>query len=99
MDDYGTGISSLSSLAATKFDTIKLDKSFVDKIGDDRMDIVIKSTIQMASELQMNIVAEGIETKEQVDFLMENHCYTAQGYYFSRPLQKDTYFEEILQQI
>lgn len=95
MDDYGTGISSLSSLSATKFDTIKLDKSFVNRIGDERMDIVIKSTIQMAHELQMKIIAEGIETKEQADFLLKNNCYIAQGYYFSKPLEKSVYFAQM----
>lgn len=95
MDDYGTGISSLSSLSSFAFDTIKLDKTFIDKIGDKKIDIVIQSTIKMAKDLKMGIVAEGIETKEQVDFLIKNGCFVVQGFYFYKPLQRDTYFLEL----
>ena len=95
MDDYGSGVSSIGSLASLPFDTIKMDKSFVDHIGDERMNVVIRSTIQMALELDLEIVAEGIETKEQADFLRENHCTVGQGYYFSRPLEKSHYKDEL----
>lgn len=95
MDDYGSGVSSIGSLASLPFDTIKMDKSFVDHIGDERMNVVIRSTIQMALELDLEIVAEGIETKEQADFLRENHCTIGQGYYFSRPLDKSHYKDEL----
>ena len=91
MDDYGTGISSLHSLANNDFDVIKLDKSFIDKIGDPKMESVIKSTIDMALRLKLDLVAEGVETKEQADFLVENGCYLAQGYYYSKPVTKDEY--------
>ncbi len=91
MDDYGTGISSLYSLANNDFDFIKLDKSFIDHIGDSKMESVIKSTIDLALRLNLGLVAEGVETREQVDFLMENGCYYAQGYYYSKPITKDEY--------
>ena len=91
MDDYGTGISSLHSLANNDFDFIKLDKSFIDHIGDSKMESVIKSTIDLALRLNLGLVAEGVETREQVDFLMENGCYYAQGYYYSKPITKDEY--------
>ena len=93
IDDYGIGNSTLNSLYSSEFDILKLDKSFIDNIGDKKMDTIIKSTISMANELKMKIVAEGVETKEQVDFLIENDCNIAQGYYFSKPLDKLSYFE------
>ncbi len=97
IDDYGTGTSTLSSLSASNFDTLKLDKSFIDKIGDCRMDIIIKSTIAMANQLNMKVIAEGVETKEQVDFLTDNHCFIAQGYYYSKPVNKSEYISILSQ--
>ncbi|MCR1951200.1 GGDEF domain-containing protein [Clostridium sp. DSM 100503] len=91
MDDYGTGISALSSISRSSFDTLKLDKSFIDNIGNPKMDIIIKSTIDMAKKLNMKIIAEGIETQEQVEFLIANNCFVAQGYYFSKPVPKNEY--------
>ena len=93
IDDYGTGNSTLNSLYSSNFNTLKLDKSFIDNIGDSKMDIIIKSTINMANKLGMKIVAEGVENKEQVKFLLENNCSIAQGYYYSKPLDKLSYFE------
>ena len=55
------------------------------------MESVIKSTIDLALRLNLGLVAEGVETREQVDFLMENGCYYAQGYYYSKPITKDEY--------
>ena len=97
MDDYGTGSSTLKSLAHTHFDTLKLDRSFVGMIGDERMDIILKSTINMARRLNMVIVAEGVETEEQAEFLTENGCFIAQGYYYFRPMPVSEYLE-ILQE-
>ena len=93
IDDYGVGSSTLNSLYSSDFDTLKLDKSFVDNIGDSKMDIIIKSTINMANELGMKIVAEGVESRNQVEFLVKNNCSIAQGYYYSKPLDKLSYFE------
>lgn len=93
IDDYGVGSSTLNSIYSSNFDTLKLDKSFVDNIGDLKMDIIIKSTINMANELGMKIVAEGVENKNQVEFLIKNNCSIAQGYYYSKPLDKLSYFE------
>lgn len=97
MDDYGTGSSTLKSLAHTHFDTLKLDRSFVGMIGDERMDIILKSTINMARRLNMMIVAEGVESEEQAEFLTENDCFIAQGYYYYRPMPVSEYLE-ILQE-
>ena len=91
MDDYGTGISSLLSLANADFDVIKLDRSFVNSIGNSKMEDVIKSTIELAKHLNLGVIAEGIETKEQEDFLIKNSCYYAQGYYYSKPVNKEMY--------
>lgn len=92
MDDYGTGSSTLRSLADTHFDVLKLDRSFVSLAGDSRVNIILTSTIQMARLLGMEVVAEGVETKEQAEFLRRNGCHTAQGYYFSRPLCREEFF-------
>lgn len=97
MDDYGTGISSLLSLANADFDVIKLDKSFVSSIGNQKMEAVIKSTIELAKQLHLGVVAEGIETKEQQEFLVHNGCHCAQGYYYSKPISKEEY-EVLLEQ-
>lgn len=95
MDDYGTGISSLLSLANADFDVIKLDRNFVNSIGNQKMEAVIKSTIELAKRLNLGVVAEGIETKEQQNFLVKNGCFCAQGYYYSKPVDKELY-EEML---
>lgn len=91
MDDYGVGTSTISSLLSSRFDVLKLDKSFIDQIGEVNNDIVIQSTIAMARKLNMEVIAEGIESKHQVDFLIANGCYLGQGFYFSKPLEKKQY--------
>lgn len=91
MDDYGTGNSTLKLLQEIRFDILKLDRHFVSRIGDPRADVILASTIDMAGRLGMEVVAEGVETEEQIRFLMENQCYLGQGYYYSRPLTKEQY--------
>lgn len=91
MDDYGTGSSTLKSLADISFDRLKIDRSFISCIGNRRTDIILKSTIHMAKQLRAGIVAEGVETEKQVKFLKENGCYIAQGYYYYKPLPKEEY--------
>lgn len=95
MDDYGTGSSTLRSLADIRFDVLKLDRSFVKLAGDPRMDVILTSTIHMAEDLGMEVVAEGVETRNQVEFLLANGCRVAQGYYFSRPLPREEYFRRV----
>ena len=92
MDDYGTGSSTLRSLADIQFDVLKLDRSFVKLAGDPRIDVILTSTIHMACDLGMEVVAEGVETRKQAEFLLANGCRVAQGYYFSRPLPREEYF-------
>jgi EAL domain-containing protein (putative c-di-GMP-specific phosphodiesterase class I) len=90
MDDFGTGYSSLSLLTSMPIDTLKIDKSFIDKIGigtEKEADIIVlKHIITMAANLGFICLAEGAERKEQVDRLSEIGCNMIQGYYFSRPM-------------
>lgn len=95
MDDYGTGISSLQSLANIDFDVIKLDRSFVNGIGNQKMESVIQATIDLARRLRLQLVAEGVENEQQRTFLLENGCCFAQGYYYSRALCADEYMQRI----
>jgi EAL domain-containing protein (putative c-di-GMP-specific phosphodiesterase class I) len=87
LDDFGTGYSSLSYLHKLPISELKIDKCFVDDIknGVDEVPI-INNIIQLAHSLNLNVVAEGVEYKEQLDYLKENKCDVIQGYYFSRPL-------------
>jgi EAL domain-containing protein (putative c-di-GMP-specific phosphodiesterase class I)/GGDEF domain-containing protein len=95
MDDFGTGYSSLSLLTEMPLNTLKIDKSFIDKVGcpdEKEKDIsVLRSIISLAKELDLICIAEGAETKEQVDKLRSFHCDIIQGYYYSRPLPMDDY--------
>lgn len=87
LDDFGTGYSSLSYLKHYPIHKLKIDRSFVTDITENRSDQAIVATIiSMAQHLKMEVIAEGIETKGQLDILMENDCKEIQGYYFSRPL-------------
>ena len=91
MDDYGMGSSTLKLLQEVRFDILKLDRYFVSRIGDPKADIILASTIGMAAALGMEVVAEGVETEEQIRFLLEHKCRFGQGYYYSRPLPKEQY--------
>ncbi|MCI5857936.1 MAG: GGDEF domain-containing protein [Agathobacter sp.] len=86
MDDFGTGYSSLSSLNSLHFDTLKLDKSLIDYIGNFGGDQLIKHTIALAKDLGMHVTAEGVEDEKQVAFLQQLKCDSIQGFYYSRPL-------------
>ncbi len=86
MDDFGTGYSSLSSLRNLPIDTLKIDRDFVKDIpGDEDDAIIVTVIINMARLLKLNIVAEGVETVEQLEFLEREGCHTLQGYLLSRP--------------
>lgn len=101
LDDFGTGYSSLSYLKRFKgrIDTLKIDKSFIDALSDtddESSKYIIKSIIELAHHLKMNVVAEGVETHEQLQLLHDFHCNVIQGYLFSKPVPADT-FAELLQ--
>lgn len=93
LDDFGSGYSSLATLNRMHFDTIKLDKSLVDYIGDDNGEKLLNSITKMAQSFGMEITAEGVETVEQLMFLCNLDCDDIQGYYFSRPLPVKEYEE------
>lgn len=87
VDDFGTGYSSLSYLKRFPLNILKVDKSFVDGLPQDEEDISISSAIiNLAHSLNMQVIAEGVETKEQLTFLKEQGCNMVQGYYYSKPL-------------
>jgi diguanylate cyclase (GGDEF)-like protein len=87
LDDFGTGYSSLSYLKSFPVQYLKLDRSFIQDIGQTDKDTTMLSTmISLAQELKLGIVAEGVETLKQVNWLRSHHCYEIQGYWFSHPL-------------
>ncbi len=90
IDDYGTGYSSLSYLKRLRVDVLKIDQSFVRGIGVDPDDeAIVASTISMAHRLGLTVIAEGVETETQLEFLRLNACNQVQGYLFSRPVIAD----------
>ncbi|CAH1387076.1 EAL domain-containing protein [Candidatus Nitrotoga sp. M5] len=100
IDDFGTGYSSMSYLEQLPFDTLKIDMSFVRKIQHNGEGGTIAATIiAMAHALNKNVVAEGVETQAQLDFLRKHNCELIQGYFYSRPLPADelaTYVNTII---
>lgn len=96
LDDFGSGYSSFSTVSDYDFDIIKLDMGFVRKIEtNEKARSIIKSIIDMAHHVNAKVIAEGAETKEQVDFLTDNDCDYIQGFYFSKPLTQEE-FEKLL---
>ena len=87
IDDFGTGYSSLSYLHRLPIDTLKVDRSFINRIGGgDEHSEIIQTIIKLASNLGMDVIAEGVESEEQLNFLKNMNCEFGQGYYYSKPL-------------
>jgi diguanylate cyclase (GGDEF)-like protein/PAS domain S-box-containing protein len=87
LDDFGTGFSSLSYLKRFPIDTLKIDQSFVRDVTTDADDAsIVSAVISMGKSLHMRVVAEGVETRAQLEFLRQHSCPFGQGYYFSRPV-------------
>ena len=87
LDDFGTGYSSLTYIQELPLDELKLDRVFVSRIpGDDTTEALVKLVTKLGQVLNLHVVAEGVETKEQADFLKKIGCHTIQGYYYSPPL-------------
>ncbi len=96
IDDFGTGFSSLSYLKQFPFDTLKIDRLFVQNIGQDpESSAITLATIQMAHSLNLKVIAEGVETESELGFLRDHGCEEIQGYYFSHPLPA-VEFEKLL---
>jgi diguanylate cyclase (GGDEF)-like protein len=91
IDDFGTGYSSLSYLSNFRVQALKIDYSFISKLnGDDRDSAIVKAVVGLGLNLGLDVVAEGVETPDQLEFLRTVQCQYAQGYYFCRPVDKDS---------
>ncbi len=87
LDDFGTGFSSLSNLQHLPISLVKIDKSFVQELGHSAdAEHIIRAIISLAHSLQISVVAEGVETEGQLEFLRQQHCDEIQGYYYARPM-------------
>lgn len=95
MDDFGTGYSSLMMLHTVPIDVMKLDKSFIDDYEDEKGSSIIQCVLGLAKQLNLPVVAEGVETEEQYLYLKNSGCDVIQGYYFSKPLPKAEYLERL----
>ncbi len=94
IDDFGTGYSSLNMLRSFPVDVLKIDKSFIDNLEENDR-IVLSNIINMATELQMEVVAEGVETVQQLEYLRENNCRVVQGFLFDKPMPKEQFENKI----
>ena len=95
MDDFGVGYSSLITLSELPFDTMKIDKSLIDGISQQKGRIVVLQGIILGHGLGMKVVAEGVESADQVELLREMECDDIQGFYYSRPLPKDEFIKKL----
>jgi EAL domain-containing protein (putative c-di-GMP-specific phosphodiesterase class I) len=92
LDDFGTGYSSLSYLKRFRFDVLKIDRSFIAGLPSNPDDVsLVKAILAMAKGLDLRVVAEGVETREQLRFVTAHGCDYAQGYLFARPVNEETY--------
>lgn len=94
IDDFGTGYSSLAYLPLYPIDTLKIPREFVNRIGNSTDgNEIIHTIISLAHTLNMKVIAEGVETKEQLTVLQRNACYLIQGYYYSKPVSEDEFIK------
>lgn len=93
IDDFGSGYSSLNILLETPFDVIKLDKKFIENMMvSTKGKLILEQVVTMANKLQLGLLAEGVETKEQVELLQSIGCDQVQGYYYAKPMPEDEFF-------
>lgn len=95
MDDFGSGYSSLTTLNELKFTTLKIDKSLIDYINSDRGNKIVQQAINLAHGLDMKVVAEGVEDKNQKECLKNMGCDEIQGFYYSKPLKCEDFLKQI----
>ncbi|MGI9270592.1 MAG: EAL domain-containing protein [Woeseiaceae bacterium] len=96
VDDFGTGYSSLSYMKRLPLNVIKIDRSFINNVPHDQNDLAIsQAIISLSHSLGYEVVAEGVETQEQMDYLIENSCNYAQGYFFSKPVPADAFARQV----
>lgn len=96
LDDFGTGYSSLAYLTNYPIDTLKIDKIFISKIEQEKDQAIVSAIIAMGQAMGMSIVAEGVETIEQINFLKKHGCHIIQGYYYSKPLSAQECLDYLL---
>ncbi len=98
MDDFGSGYSSLNMLKSTPFDVLKIDRGFLEEFMDsDRGRKIIQHTISMSRDIGLDIIAEGVETVEQAEFLSDCGCDAAQGFYYSKPLPVEEFDKRLIE--
>lgn len=94
LDDFGTGFSSLSYLKNLPIDELKIDKAFVDELpGNQKAEAIAKTIIDLSQNLEIAVIAEGVETESQSAFLIANDCQFCQGFLYSRPLSQEAFFK------
>ena len=91
IDDFGTGYSSFERLTHLKANVVKIDRSFIREIGEERGDAVVQAIVSMVQALGIPLLAEGVETREQLQFLQSLGCQQYQGYYYSRPVPAEEF--------
>lgn len=98
MDDFGSGYSSLNILLETPFDVLKLDQKFMENMMvSDKGRLILEHIITMAEQLQLGLIAEGVETGEQVEVLRQMGCDQVQGYYYAKPMPEGEFFDMLLE--
>lgn len=99
MDDFGSGYSSLSILLETPFDAIKLDKKFMENMMvSSKGRLILEQVVTMANKLGLGLLAEGVETREQVELLQSIGCDQVQGYYYAKPMPAEDFFKLLMEQ-
>ena len=99
MDDFGSGYSSLNILLETPFDVIKLDKKFMENMMvSNKGKLILEQVVLMADKLELGLLAEGVETKEQIDLLENIGCDQVQGYYYAKPMPEEEFFTLLKEQ-